>query len=328
MHPDKTVKFRVSTLPTILLLAITPLFSACHNQDGVDTTAKWWHDMQGGEIDKLRPPPPGADAPYPHIGRTPTSSPEFPSREARADLTLQLEAQRNVAQRESAANGTLAFTPKPIPAPPKATPASDNQNSLTMTTVGQPNPPPTPASSTASTLTPAAPPPPPKVVKKDIQPAPEAELPKVVQTSIPPTPPGEFPKIGAAPPPAPRFAGFNIPRDAIVRESIHPDFDTSTPDGVLIRFQPTTDHLVGNEDKEFQRIISQRGNQQITIVGFGATMSADAGLSIADQTREITLGLLRAKTVAAALMQRGVPASAILLRAEAIGDGVRVQNGG
>ncbi|KXV55138.1 hypothetical protein AD936_08075, partial [Gluconobacter japonicus] len=97
--------------------------------------------------------------------------------------------------------------------------------------------------------------------------------------------------------------------------------------GTLIRFQPSTDHVVGDPSSDYQRIISQRGDQKITILGFGAAMSADAGLSTADQGREIALGLLRARTVANALIQRGVPASAIVLRAEAIGNGVRVRNG-
>ena len=27
----------------------------------------WWHDLQGGKIAEERPPPPGADQPYPNL---------------------------------------------------------------------------------------------------------------------------------------------------------------------------------------------------------------------------------------------------------------------
>jgi len=247
---------------------------------------------------------------------------------------MQLEAQRNLAQRESAAQGTLPTIPPP---PPKTAPSAVNptgtepeeQNNLTMTSVGQPADTTSSATSTApGTPAPAAKPAPASKTQPSQTAAPEAELPPVVAASIPPTPPGEFPQIGALPPPPPQFPGFDLPRDANLSGPLRPDIDTSTPEGTLIRFQPSTDHVVGDPSGDYQRIISQRGKQKITILGFGAAMSADAGLSTADQSREIALGLLRARAVADALMKRGVPASAIILRAEAIGNGVRVRNGG
>lgn len=334
-HPGKAVTRRnAGKIPFMLLLA-APLFTACQHQDAVDVPAGWWHSFEGGEIAKLRPPPPGQNLPYPHVGRTPAQNPEMPSPEARVNLTMQLEAQRNLAQRESAAQGTLPTIPPP---PPKTAPSAVNptgteteeQNNLTMTSVGQPadTTPPVNAAPGAAPGTPA-PVTKPAAPSKTPQPAaPEAELPPVVAASIPPTPPGEFPQIGALPPPPPQFPGFDLPRDANLTGPLRPDIDTSTPEGTLIRFQPSTDHVVGDPSSDYQRIISQRGDQKITILGFGAAMSADAGLSTADQGREIALGLLRARTVAHALIQRGVPASAIVLRAEAIGNGVRVRNGG
>ncbi|MFT8353110.1 MAG: hypothetical protein ABF617_00760 [Gluconobacter japonicus] len=330
-HPGKAVTRRnAGKIPFMLLLA-APLFTACQHQDAVDVPAGWWHSFEGGEIAKLRPPPPGQNLPYPHVGRTPAQNPEMPSPEARVNLTMQLEAQRNLAQRESAAQGTLPTIPPP---PPKTAPSAVNptgtepeeQNNLTMTSVGQPadTTPPINAAPGAAPGTPA-----PATPSKTPQPTtPEAELPPVVAAAIPPTPPGEFPQIGALPPPPPQFPGFDLPRDANLTGPLRPDIDTSTPEGTLIRFQPSTDHVVGDPSSDYQRIISQRGDQKITILGFGAAMSADAGLSTADQGREIALGLLRARTVAHALIQRGVPASAIVLRAEAIGNGVRVRNGG
>ncbi|WP_338136702.1 OmpA family protein [Gluconobacter cerinus] len=333
-HPGKAVTRRnAGKIPFMLLLA-TPLFAGCQHQDPVDTTAGWWHSFEGGEIAKLRPPPPGQNEPYPHVGRTPTKLPEMPSPEARINLTMQLEAQRNLAQRETAARGTLPVAPPPPPrtAPSAVNPTgtdSDEQNSLTMTSAGQP------AQNAAATDTatsapvmPAKAPAPVTTVKSDKQKQPEAELPPVIAKSIPPTPPGEYPQIGALPPPPPQFPGFDIPMDANLSGPLRPDIDSSTPEGTLIRFQPSTDHVVGDPSGDYQRLLSHRGKQKVTILGFGAAMSADAGLSAADQAREISLGLLRARTVADALVKRGVPASDISIHAEAIGDGVRVRIGG
>ena len=329
-----------------LVLMTAPLLAGCQHQDMTDTVTGWWHGFEGGEIAKLRAPPPGENLRYPHVGRTPTSAPDLPTPEARLSLTTQLEAQRNLAQRESAAQGALPT----IPPPPKTAPAAapnpnSEQSGMTMTAVGQPEQPapespsavnPAPdlsnASAPASPTQPSTPQRPAAQAvpakKTAAQPAPEAELPAVVTKSIPPTSPGQFPQIGDLPPPPPQFPGFDLPRDAMVSDPIRPDIDTSTPEGTLIRFQPATDHVAGNPQGEYQHIISLRGSQHLTIRGFGAFMSADAALAPADQNREIALGLLRARVVARALIERGVPASAIILKAEAIGDGVRVTVGG
>ncbi|GBR70349.1 OmpA family protein [Gluconobacter kanchanaburiensis] len=315
-----------------LLLMTTPLLAACQHQDMTDTVTGWWHGFEGGEIAKLRAPPPGENLRYPHVGRTPTQPPALPTPEARLALTTRLEAQRNLAQRESAAQGALpTIPPPPTPTPAAVTAANVQQSGMTMTTVGQPEAPPVPAAipATSPAASPSVPAPSARTNKPaPPPPAPEAELPAVVAKSIPPTPPGEFPQIGDLPPPPPQFPGFDLPRDAMVSDPIRPDIDTNTPEGTLIRFQPATDHVSGNPQGEYQHIVSQRGNQRLTIRGFGAFMSADAALAPADQNREIALGLLRARAVARALIERGVPASSITLRGEAIGDGVRVTIGG
>ncbi|MFT8326807.1 hypothetical protein [Gluconobacter oxydans] len=314
-----------------LLLMTAPLLAACQHQDATDTVTGWWHNFEGGEIAKLRAPPPGENLRYPHVGRTPTQAPDLPTPEARLSLTTQLEAQRNLAQRESAAQGALPTIPPPPKPAPAATTANTEQSGMTMTTVGQPEPESPSAINPAPDLAPDHPattsaPNASAPAKKTAPSAPaaEAELPAVVAKSIPPTPPGQFPKIGDLPPPPPQFPGFDLPRDAMVSDPVRPDIDTSTPEGTLIHFQPATDHVTGDPQGDYQHIVSLRGNRRLTILGFGAFMSADAALAPADQNREIALGLLRARVVARALIARGVPASAIILRAEAIGDGVRV----
>lgn len=335
-QPTTTAIRRTAGKIPFLLLMTAPLLAACQHRDATDTVTGWWHNFEGGEIAKLRAPPPGENLHYPHVGRTPTRAPDLPTPEARLSLTTQLEAQRNLAQRESAAQGALPTIPPPPKPAPAASPAlNTEQSGMTMTTVGQPEPESPSAINPVPDLPVAAAPsvstaPAPTVTAQKAAPPPpasEAELPAVVVKSIPPTPPGQFPKIGDLPPPPPEFPGFDLPRDAAVSDPVRPDIDTSTPEGTLIRFQPATDHVVGDPQGSYQHIVSQRGNRRLTVLGFGAFMSADAALAPADQNREIALGLLRARVVARALVERGVPVSSIILKAEAIGDGVRITIG-
>ncbi|MBS1100870.1 hypothetical protein JK170_11565, partial [Gluconobacter sphaericus] len=170
-----------------LLLISAPLLAACQHQDATDTVTGWWHNFEGGEIAKLRAPPPGENLHYPHVGRTPTQPPELPTPEARLSLTTQLEAQRNLAQRESAAQGALPVIPPPPKPAPTATTTNTEQSGMTMTTVGQPEPESpsaiNPAPDLAATSTPHASAPAKKTPPS--APAAEAELPPVVAKSIP-----------------------------------------------------------------------------------------------------------------------------------------------
>lgn len=297
------------------------LLGGCAHRDVVDTAVNTWHGFEGGEIARLRAPAPGQDAAYPHVGRTPTTQVDMPSSEARLDLTMQLQSDRNLAQRESASYGPLPTVPPP---PPKPVQSAPNAPASAVNPAGAAQAGPESEQASSVITSPAPPAPPPAAVKGDA-PAAESALPKVDRVAIPPTPEGQFPQIGPNPPLPPQFPGFDIPWDANTAGPVRPDIDTSEPEGTLIRFQPSSDQVAGNPDSDYQRILSQRRHRRLTILGFGSAMSADTGLSADDQSREIALGLLRARIVAQALIARGVPASDITLKAEAVGDGVRVQ---
>ena len=62
----------------------------------------WWHDLQGGKIAEERPPPPGADQPYPNLASVPPK-PEAPDRAALANIATALIADRTNAQHAAAA---------------------------------------------------------------------------------------------------------------------------------------------------------------------------------------------------------------------------------
>lgn len=66
-----------------------------------------------------------------------------------------------------------------------------------------------------------------------------------------------------------------------------------------------------------KQIAARRGNGVIAVTGYGDATSADP----AAQSAALTLGLSRARAMAAALAADGVPASAIQVNAQAIGRG-------
>ena len=104
----------------------------------------WWHDLQGGKIAEERPPPPGADQPYPNLATVPPK-PAAPDRAALANIASALVADRTNAQHAAAA------APMADPSSPSASPALFGRG-----TVPPPPPPPPPGTATASATMPAA----------------------------------------------------------------------------------------------------------------------------------------------------------------------------
>lgn len=278
------------------LLAVPLLTTGCQHRDAIDTTRDVAHNIMGGEIRHLRPPTPGFDQPAPNIALTPTTTPEFPSREARAIITNRLEQDRNYSQRVAAAGGALPIGMVNPPPP-------HTRNGGSMTLNSQPSEPDTTQNIPSSTpvITPTA----------------NSGL---AYQPIAHTVPVHLPDPGQPPQPI-IFPGFAMPNT--VRPVI-PDFDTTTPAGTLFRFQADTDHLVGDQTKAFTDITAHRRHHRLLIRGFGTTLDAQSGLSPDEQTREINLALLRARAIAQRLAILGVPESDMRLTGEPIGDGVRV----
>jgi hypothetical protein len=129
----------------------------------------WWHDLEGGEIAKYRPPPPNATAPFPHIAAQPTRPMGMPDWEW-TQLSATLAAQRAAAQTYAAQNPipTLPAAPAvkpnappvlaavPAVAVPAPAPAQTTQSAATAAELARLEAAPGPAGSQPQTLPPGA----------------------------------------------------------------------------------------------------------------------------------------------------------------------------
>ncbi|WP_232091852.1 hypothetical protein [Acetobacter aceti] len=321
------------------------LLAGCQHRDLVDTTLDWYHQHEGGIIAQQRPPAPGQFDPYPRVGLTPTTPPALPSPELRQSITNNLITSRNLTMRTAAQNGTLtpvippppkaAITAKPAVSAADASKGGTTQAPTAATTTPVPNggmgaildaadssSPPT-GTTPATTPSPA-----PKAKSDATQAPPEAELAMpefrgdaaIAATSVT----GPLPEIPAGPPAIPSIPGFAPPRDALAMEPIRPDYDVSPKDGTLIGFLPGSDQMKPGQDGTLTKLINSRHGAPLFLHCSGETVS----LSPDDQTQAVELGLLRGRTLADALIKKGMPASALHITSSAFGPAARVSTQG
>lgn len=292
-------------LPVLVLLA------GCQH-DPVDTPVGWWHQLEGGAIAGQRPPPPGVDDPYPHVGTTPAAAPEVASIELRRSVTEQLVEQRNLSARQNAHD--------PLPPPVAARPAK----AASVPSVAPPVP--NPAQSSAVLDAADAPPPPTPVAPPPVVAPPHAAavasdepdlaMPAFVASGAPDGP-AEMPPIPGAPPPPPGLPGLAMPPPPSYAPPTHPAYALTTPPGDPLKFVAGSDVLGPDQAKTLLAIASHRHGGTIFVHGYGdATSDAPQ-----DQAQALTLAAYRARSVADALEKQGVPASAIQIRADAFGRG-------
>lgn len=323
------------------------LLAGCQHRDFVDTSLDWYHQHEGGIVAQQRPPAPGAFAPYPKVGLTPTTAPELPSPALRQMVTNNLAAQRNLTLRTQAQTGTLTPVIPPPPgqakaaAPKPAQPAA--QNGVQTAAAGTPQLPPgtmgavldaadsTPATPAQAGAAPASPVPQPQKSAEPAKKAAKTEEPEIAMPEFDaskhaasPAVPQTLPAIPSAPPPPPSLPGFRVPSDAMIPDKVHPDYDLSDQGGVIIHFLTGSDQLTPGQDNALQKLVSSRGNATLLLKCSGESVSMDAS----DQTQAVELGLLRARTLAAELARRGVPASAIHASSSAFGEGARILKNG
>jgi len=171
----------------------------------------WWHDLQGGKIAEQRPPPPGADEPYPNLATVPPKPPE-PDRAALANIANALIADRTNTQHADAAAPIAdpslpsaspgLFGKGTVPPPPPPPPAGTPTASASLPAADAPPPPPAPASSapspSAAASAPAAAP-----AKAPVGAVQSAELPPATPApaAAAPAPPAETAAPGSAPAP-------------------------------------------------------------------------------------------------------------------------------
>ena len=264
-----------------------------------------FHGLQGGVIAEQRPPPPGADAPYPNIGSVP-ARPAAPDVAGQQRIADQLAAQRDEAE-ASAAASPLTSLPGPSSAPkPPTAPATPDPNAnrvlvdAAATPPAPPAKPPAPASNAAAQ--PAGP-----VPDIGAVPAVPADV-----TS------GPIPSLAPNPPPLPSSVGLDIP----VSPPPSPAFTLQAapkapPNTVLIAFTPGSATLPPSATLNLRRFALAHRGAALTVTGHGADVLPGPD----PQARALDLALRRAQAIAASLATAGVQAASLHLRADAAGQG-------
>jgi outer membrane protein OmpA-like peptidoglycan-associated protein len=92
---------------------------------------------------------------------------------------------------------------------------------------------------------------------------------------------------------------------------------TASASAISLTFVAGSADLPALAADQLKQLVGRRGNGIIAVTGYGDAASNDPDA----QAAALTLGLSRAKAMAAALTADGVPASAVQMDAEAIGRG-------
>jgi outer membrane protein OmpA-like peptidoglycan-associated protein len=287
----------LAAMPVKLALAVA--LAGCA-QNPVLTPVAWWHDLQGGAIAADRPPPPGADLPYPHIYSIPPK-PVLPSASFRDTVQTKLAQERDDTERQATRNPIVVVA---VPAPPPPPP-----------------PPPGTEGTTANATLPAAePPPPPRatapVAASDGGPPAGAPLTVAGMTADE----SNLPNVPDAPPSPATFEG--IPAQPAPTPPPPLPAHVSGGGGAAILFRTTDAVLDGTQILTIKDIAARRGKGSITVEGHGDAQSD----SPAVQEAALDLALKRAQAVAVALEAQHVPASAIHLSATAFGRGAAIKD--
>ena len=309
------------------VLALT----ACGSGSGSDPIA-WWRQLEGGRLAEERPAPPNADAPYPNLASVP-SRPVTIDTATRARIATGLGAD----QRDAAFAASQPIVP---PTTRRTTPgavagAATQAGGIgaSLAAASAPATPPAPPAASAPAMAPVLagrsvprsaprfPPGPAGVAQGATTPA-LAAPPTIAEAALtlpatPPTPP-RLPGVAAAttatpalraPPPATPQAAPFIP---------------GAPVGIA--FAAGSAVLPEGALAALRRLGGSRAGHAIWAVGYGESATADA----AGQAATLALAFARARAIASALAQSGVPPDAIRLTGEAIGRGgvARIAGGG
>ncbi|MBO0711628.1 MAG: hypothetical protein J2P47_10175, partial [Acetobacteraceae bacterium] len=89
------MKDRLRRFSTIVGL-LAPV-CGCSSLPGSVNPVDWWHGLEGGVIAEQRPPPPGADEPYPNLATVP-ARPAAPDRQRMGQISAALTEARANAQ--------------------------------------------------------------------------------------------------------------------------------------------------------------------------------------------------------------------------------------
>jgi outer membrane protein OmpA-like peptidoglycan-associated protein len=295
----------------LLAASVAPLaaLSGCGSGHPVETPVQWWHHLQGGAIAQSRPPPPGADLPYPHVFTIPPK-PEIPSPAFRQTVETELTQDRDTTERLLARTPIdLSVVPPPPPRqtlakPPAAgtapAPPSDDTANATLPAADAK---PAPAPQVAARAAPGAAPdggPLPGTPLTLVGTAPDLSgLPSIPDS---PPPPPTFESVAAQPAPTPPPP---LPAPA-----------PPAPNATRILFGTGDATLNVSQKDSLGDVANLRGKGSIAVEGHGEANSDTPGA----QEQAVQLGLKRAQAIADALIHdHKVPADKILLSATAFG---------
>lgn len=280
--------------------------AGCGNQNPFMTPVGWWHDLQGGAIASERPPPPGADLPYPKIYTIPPK-PDLPSNAYRLTVETQLAQERDDTERLAAHSPIIVQPAPPVPPRPPAPATGTTGAAGTATT------------DAASATVPAADAPPPQAASA--QTAATTATPAGAPLTIAGLPGNEanLPDVPNAPPPPATFEG--MPAEPLPSPP-PPLPPRQPPSGAAVFFRPGDAVLDGSQGETIKYAANHRGSGAIEVEGHGDAQSDTP----AAQYAAMLLGLQRAKAVAKALEAQRVPATAIRISATAFERGASVRD--
>ena len=271
--------------------AVAAGLGGCAGRSPIDAGADLFHGLEGGAIAEQRPPPPGADAPYPSIGTIP-QRPGAPDVLAQQRIADQLATQRDAAT--TAANNSPLTALPPTPAPPKPAVLDPNANRVVVDAAASPTPPP------------GQPPVVPAAAGIDSVPA----VPAAVAS-------GPLPSFAAGPPTPAVGLGVVLGPPAPTAAAPVPPPQPAPGGAVTIVFTPGSATLPPSAPLNLRRFALAHRGAAVTITGKGEAVLPNPDA----QARALDLGLRRAQAIAAALASAGVAAANLHLRAQAAGQG-------
>lgn len=318
----------ITRLALLLAAALTPACSAIERANDskltLDTPIGWWHDLQGGKIAELRPPPPGAFDPYPNLGQVP-APPVMTDAATRHALAVRLAAERDRTRREATQDPLVLPTasvapdnvrgpggsakPAASPTPVAAAPPLDPGASVAVMDAAT-----APALGDAPTAVPALPtvsavPPAPIAPTATMQPGtrpPQAKAPAEMPLQSA-AEPGPLPDVPIAEPALPRLGGLPA--------SVNAPAVPRVPPPVAIAFRTASATIPAAADAALRDLAGRRAGAEIAISAGG-----DApGSGFQAQARALPLALRRAQAIQTALVAAGVPPAALHIDAAAMG---------
>ncbi len=264
---------------------------------------EWWHSLEGGAIAEQRPPPPGADDPYPNLSTVP-ARPVPTTQAQRVALTAQLTAERDGVRRDVAREPLVAMA-APAPAAKKADPATVPPPDATIEAATAPppavtSPAVTPPAVTAPAIATPAVNATPALLPDRVPVPPRKQTGRVAQPS------GPMPDLPTGPPPTPVLPGIPAATFAPATKRPLPAY--------AIVFAPGADQLPADAAAGLRTLADRRGGGPVLVYAGGDASGAGAA-----QGPALDLALRRAGAIGRALAAAGVPPAQTRTEATAAG---------